>query len=107
MRSVLKGGTTVLFVSHNLKTVTELCQHAMLLDRGKVVTIGPTDVVIQRYLSGALDTGDVVGNESVFISNVRVRGESGEQLKFESGDTAWVDIEVTARKNVEKLAAVI
>src|SRR5579864_6560090 len=43
MRSILKGGTTVLFVSHNLKTVTELCQTAMLLDHGKVVTIGPTD----------------------------------------------------------------
>lgn len=107
MRSILKGGTSVLFVSHNLKTVTELCQHAMLLDRGKVVTTGPTDFVVQRYLSGTLNTGDAVGTESVFISNVKVRGESGEQLKFESGDTAWVDIEVTARKNVEKLAAVI
>jgi ABC-type polysaccharide/polyol phosphate transport system ATPase subunit len=107
MRSILKGGTTVLFVSHNLKTVTELCQHAMLLDRGKVVAMGPTDFVVQRYLSGTLNIGDGVGNESVFISSVRVRGESGEQLKFESGDTAWVDIEVTARKDVEKLAAVI
>ncbi len=107
MRSILKGGTTVLFVSHNLKTVTELCQHAMLLDRGKVVSIGPTDSVVQRYLSETLNTSNTGGNESVFISSVKVRGESGEQLKFESGETAWVDIEVTARKNVEKLAAVI
>jgi lipopolysaccharide transport system ATP-binding protein len=107
MRSVLKGGTTVLFVSHNLKTVTELCQHAMLLERGKVVTIGPTDFVVQRYLSETLNTSSAGGNQSVYISNIKVRGELGEQLKFESGDTAWVDIEVTARKNVEKLAAVI
>jgi ABC-type polysaccharide/polyol phosphate transport system ATPase subunit len=107
MRSILKGGTTVLFVSHNLKTVTELCQQAMLLDRGKVVCIGPTDSVVQRYLSETLNPSNVGGNQSVYISSVKVRGETGEQLKFESGETAWVDIEVTARKNVEKLAAVI
>src|SRR5579863_4879118 len=47
MRSVLKGGTTVLFVSHNLKAVTELCQRALLLERGRVVTIGSTDSVVQ------------------------------------------------------------
>ena len=30
IRSVIKGGTTVLFVSHNLKAVTEICERAML-----------------------------------------------------------------------------
>ena len=42
MREVLKNGTTVLFVSHNLKPVTELCHRAILLDLGRIVTSGPT-----------------------------------------------------------------
>src|SRR5271169_985833 len=51
MRSVIKGGATVLFVSHNLKSVTEICQRAMLLEHGKIVTIDNTDAVIRKYLS--------------------------------------------------------
>ncbi len=107
MRTVIKGGATVLFVSHNLKTVTELCQRALLLDKGKIVALGPTDSVVQRYLSETLNAGDVVGTKDLYISKVEVRGATGAQLKFESGETAWVDIEVTARKNVEKMAVLL
>jgi ABC-type polysaccharide/polyol phosphate transport system ATPase subunit len=107
MRSVIKGGATVLFVSHNLKAVTELCHRAMLLERGKIVTIGSMDSVVQHYLSGTLNNTDGAENQSVYISQVKVRGAAGEQLKFESGETAWVDVEVTARKSVEKLAVLI
>jgi ABC-type Fe3+/spermidine/putrescine transport system ATPase subunit len=106
MRTVLNAGTTVLLVSHNLKAVTELCQRTMLLDRGKMVTIGATDSVVQRYLSDARNSTHE--NESgVYISEVKIRGEAGEQLKFESGETAWVDVEVTARRDAEKLAVAI
>ncbi len=52
IRSIVKGGTTVLFVSHNLKSVSEICQRAMLLEQGKVVTIDSADEVMRRYLSG-------------------------------------------------------
>jgi lipopolysaccharide transport system ATP-binding protein len=107
MRTVLQNGTSVLFVSHNLKAVTELCQHAMLLERGKAVTIGPTDSVVQRYLANDLSQINSNGNREVYISQIKIRGHAGEQLKFESGETAWVDIELTATKNVEKLALVI
>src|SRR5271166_219921 len=45
IHSIIKAGTTVLFVSHNLKAVTEICPRAMLLDHGRVVAIGDTDTV--------------------------------------------------------------
>lgn len=106
MRSVLSDGTTVLFVSHNLKAVTELCQRAMLLEQGKVLTIGSTDAVVQRYLSDAFKPSGGA-DKQVRISQVKVRDRRGEQSTFESGETAWVDIEVTAREAVEKLAIVI
>jgi len=43
----------------------------------------------------------------VYISKVLVRGDRGEQSTFESGQSAWVDVEVTAREAVNKLAVVI
>lgn len=106
MRSVINGGATILFVSHNLKAVTELCQRTMLLEHGKVLTIGSTDEVAQRYLSDALKPSGGTYKQ-VKISRVKVRGRTGDQSTFESGETAWVDVEVTTRETVEKLAVVI
>jgi ABC-type polysaccharide/polyol phosphate transport system ATPase subunit len=107
MHSVIKGGATVLFVSHNLKAVTELCQRAVLLNHGKMVEIGPTDSVVRHYLNDAVASRAEEKNKRVHISQVKVRGQAGEQATFESGQTAWVDVEVTARESVGKLAIVI
>jgi lipopolysaccharide transport system ATP-binding protein len=107
MRAVIGSGTTVLFVSHNLKAVTEICSRAMLLEHGKMVEIGPTDSVIRRYLSDSGKANAKDEGKPVYVSSVKVRDREGEQSTFESGQTAWVDVEVTAREPLEKLAAVI
>lgn len=107
IRSVIQAGTTVLFVSHNLKAVTEICQRAMLLEHGKVVTIDDTDAVIRKYLSADATPAGPDEKKPVYISKVCVRDRSGEQSTFESGQKAWVDVEVTAREALEKLAVVI
>jgi ABC-type polysaccharide/polyol phosphate transport system ATPase subunit len=104
MRSVIHGGATVVFVSHNLKALSELCQRAMLLEHGKVVTIGSTDSALRQYLSDTAKPISSVTNKAVYVSQVTVRSQTGEQSKFESGATAWVDIELKAREAVEKLA---
>ncbi|MGB2625414.1 MAG: Wzt carbohydrate-binding domain-containing protein, partial [Candidatus Acidiferrum sp.] len=107
IRSIVKGGTTVLFVSHNLKSVSEICQRAMLLEQGKVVTIDSADKVMRRYLSGGPAANIPTEKKSVYVNKVTLRNRFGEQSTFESGETAWVDVEVTAREAVQKLAVVI
>jgi len=44
-----EGGCTVLFVSHAASTVIELCDRAILLDRGEVLADGAPKGVISRY----------------------------------------------------------
>ncbi len=107
MRIILERGTTVLFVSHNVKAVTELCARSLLLRHGKMAMLGPTDEVVRNYMSESRTQGAVATKKSVYISQVRVRGSSGEQSTFESGDTAYLDVEVIARQPMEKLAVVI
>jgi lipopolysaccharide transport system ATP-binding protein len=107
MSSILKGGTTVLFVSHNLKAVSELCSRAMLLKKGEVAMIGGTDSVVRHYLKDAQEPCDGDESKPVYISQVKVSDEMGERSTFESGQTAWIDVEVTARERVEKLAVAI
>src|SRR5919198_6077485 len=50
MRSAAGQGRTVIFVSHNLLAIQELCQHAFLIDDGKLVIEGPTPDVVAAYL---------------------------------------------------------
>lgn len=105
IRSVIAGGATVLFVSHNLKAVTEICQHTMLLEHGKVLAIDETDVVARKYLGAMAEAPE--GEKPVYVSKVVIRDRAGEQATFESGQTAWVDIEVVAREATERIAVVI
>lgn len=44
-------GRTVIFVSHNLLAVRDLCNSALWLDQGKVVRQGPANDVVSAYLS--------------------------------------------------------
>ncbi len=49
MNEVAQGGRTVLFVSHNMSAVRQLCQRALLLEGGRVAACGPVDQVLERY----------------------------------------------------------
>jgi len=51
MQDVAKGGRTVLFVSHNIGAVNQLCQTCMLLEKGKIVSRGTAQEVTKYYLS--------------------------------------------------------
>jgi len=44
-------GKTIVFVSHSLDTVKELCQQTILLNEGRIVTMGDTEKVINDYLA--------------------------------------------------------
>lgn len=49
MKQMLSGGTTLLFVSHNIDSVKNLCDNAVWLDKGKVRMIGPSGEVCEAY----------------------------------------------------------
>lgn len=49
MLEMIKGGTTVLYVSHSLESIKDLCNKAIWLDHGKIVKIGNTKDVCDEY----------------------------------------------------------
>ena len=49
MLELIKGGTTVLYVSHSLESIQELCTRVVWLEHGKVVEIGDTTKVCKKY----------------------------------------------------------
>ena len=50
MEQMLKGGTTLLFVSHDAEQVKQLCSRAIWLDHGKLMADGPAAAVCDEYL---------------------------------------------------------
>ena len=51
MKSVASSGRTVLYVSHNMFSVKQLCNRAIFLDKGHLSYSGDTEDVIDYYLN--------------------------------------------------------
>ncbi len=49
MMEMIKGGTTVLYVSHSLQSIKDLCTKVVWLEHGKVVKMGDTKKICDEY----------------------------------------------------------
>ena len=50
MQDVSRWGRTVLFVSHNMQTIQQMCNRAVLMFRGQKTGDGDSSQVVQKYL---------------------------------------------------------
>lgn len=107
MKAVLNDGVTVIFVSHNLKAVSDLSKRAILLDHGKVVMDGPTHDVIETYYGKNAKTQKDDSEKEVFISRVTLDGASDEHLEFSSGSRVVLAIDVRANRDCRRLSVSI
>jgi lipopolysaccharide transport system ATP-binding protein len=74
-------GKTVLFVSHNMQTIRNLCNKALYLDKGRVADIGHPDLVVSNYLRKEQveflyqqyeDQTDAPGNKLIKIKEIEL-----------------------------------
>ncbi|MBK7129839.1 MAG: ABC transporter ATP-binding protein [Crocinitomicaceae bacterium] len=77
MQDISKGGRAVLFVSHNLSTLLNLCQSGILLKNGELVYKGTIQDTIGKYLQGT----NFEKNTKFDLTNFTEREGTGE-LKF-------------------------
>lgn len=87
MQDVGQSGRTVIFVSHNMSSITRLCERAILLENGNIVQDGPAHKVVSSYMQSGLgttaarewpDPRQAPGGDVVRLRAVRVRGDRGE-----------------------------
>jgi lipopolysaccharide transport system ATP-binding protein len=55
MGDVAKHGRTVLFVSHSMAAIMALCKYAIVLEKGCIKTMGPSQQAIEEYVVGVMD----------------------------------------------------
>src|SRR6267378_3760252 len=68
MNTVLARGATIVFVSHNLRAVADLCTRSLLLDHGQVMAIGPTEQIVKRYLTGTAGPRRGAAQQEAYVS---------------------------------------
>jgi len=107
MRQIAASGATVIFVSHNLRAMADLCDRALLLRKGQLIEDGPTSHVIHTYMEQIKTARMHDTDKKAVVESVSVRGASGPKVDFRSGEKVTVSVKVKALKPVEKLACVI
>lgn len=73
MGQVAQSGRTILFVSHSMSAVQNLCQQCILIEAGKIKSAGLTNVVLDEYLRQSNnDTATTWLNPKIHYSDARV-----------------------------------
>jgi lipopolysaccharide transport system ATP-binding protein len=89
MEDIGASGRTVLFVSHNMQAVAQLCDRVLMLEGGNVVADGHSSTVVAHYLQSGLGSGsrrlwpDVAtapGNDLVRLLAVRIVDDEGREV---------------------------
>ena len=55
MMEMIKGGTTVLYVSHSLESIEELCDRVVWLEHGTLIKVGNTKEICKEYYKKQLN----------------------------------------------------
>lgn len=106
-------GRTVLYVSHNMNTIRQLCKRCIVLDHGKILFDGDTEKAISLYMENSRDMtlvnecnqertyGDI--DRHIHIDRVTFI-EKDDSPIYSSGERIKVKIEFTADRDMEQMA---
>jgi ABC-type polysaccharide/polyol phosphate transport system ATPase subunit len=106
VRSFQREGRTIIFVTHALDQVRHLCDHAVMLDHGRVHTAGAPDDVVREMrltiLHHDLEFAREEGSKEVEITDVELLRD-GRRLEgaVRSGETITMRIDLRASEPVD------
>jgi len=102
MSSVGKHGRTVLFVSHNMASITRLCDRGLFLQKGQLVQDGSAAEIVHNYITGGGDTAGIrewpdidesPGDDSVRLRSVRIVSKSGATVSsVDASETIGLEV---------------
>ena len=106
------NGTTIMFVSHDLNAVRQLCQRAIWLEKGYLVADGAPEVVVGEYATNSYIANAALaarreacrhGTGEVTIEEVRFLDSEGHLRDFFStGESLTIEMRYRAHKLIER-----
>lgn len=107
MGEVAKEGRTVLFVSHNMGAIAELCSKCIYLYEGHIAEIGETREMISQYIQDKNEIGEIDLTNWLLDRTVKgpmrvdylcTKNKHGEISHFfEYGEPIYFDLQISGR----------
>ncbi len=97
-------GRTVLFVSHNMAAVSNLCEKSLILQNGTILNNGPTKDIIEQYISlGSTKSGEVLEADikyrqkcpKAYFNAIRLISDDKISDSFGIGEEIQIELEYT------------
>lgn len=108
-----KEGRTVLYVSHNMNTIRQLCTRCIVLNQGHLIFDGDVEKAIDIYMESAkenlqsninlsdIERTGILANSPFKIMRFLFRKECGPYLKM--GEVLDFSIKIQAKRNSDKI----
>lgn len=105
----VKEGRTVLFVSHNMAAVKNLCTTGLILEYGRVTHQGDVDSTVSRYLASNNYSGEILlkdrsdrsGNGKFKFNNIRLKDDKNESLlQVISGEPLVIELDYESEEKI-------
>lgn len=78
MMSMIQGGTTVLYVSHSIESIKELCNKVIWLEHGHVVQIGDPETVCNAYYAAQMGVTPVPSTPKKEVNTNHKKNKKGK-----------------------------
>ena len=111
MQDVSRGeGRTVLFVSHNMASINQLCNKGILLENGQIVYESDATDTIEKYVTRNSDESEVClqnrtdrkGNGKIKVTNILFKNAKNETIRdIFTGEFLRVEFHLEINDNVD------
>ncbi len=107
-----KEGRTVLYVSHNMNTIRQLCDRCIVLDKGKIVFEGDVESAINHYMHSTKAlalVNDCSGEHRGFSTDQKIHIDTITFLNtdfplYQQGENVTIQVDYTAHEMMDSLA---
>lgn len=106
MKDISSGdGRTVLFVSHNMDSISQLCKKSIILENGKIIAQGKTNEIIEKYITSQDITRYSIdnpkrrsGNQDLRIEEISLFFGEIKTNKFQPNDTIVISSTIRSKQ---------
>ena len=110
MDEVSKSGRTVLFVSHNLAAVRQLCKRGLVMEKGKIKLDNTIDKAIDFYENNSSNIGNAVWINNIdkeskmLLERIEIRDIKGNlRLTFMNDEDVFISFHTKVHENLQNV----
>jgi lipopolysaccharide transport system ATP-binding protein len=104
MQDIVKKGTTVIFISHNIPSVIKLCQKTILLNKGEIYQYGDSREVCRQYYNVYSESRKVSEKNIISLKNIKLLNCNNEETSnFKSCEWGRAEITIESHEEIENI----